>query len=88
MLITERRHVVWRWSVCRIAGAAATMSPMRHGFMLMLRSARNVILRSALPRSPMAQIPLWALLNVCWVSVSAPFLGFLNATVMVSASLS
>jgi hypothetical protein len=39
-----------------------------------------------LPRSPTARSRLCARLNVCCISVSRPFLGFLNATTTVSAS--
>jgi hypothetical protein len=53
---------------------------------LMLRSALKVVFSNEFPRSPIARFPLWALLWVFCSSVSSPPLGFLNATVMVSAS--
>nr|QEO73603.1 hypothetical protein [uncultured bacterium] len=51
-----------------------------------LRSALKVIFSRALPRSPIARTPLCALLNCCWSAVSMLSFGFVNATVMVSAS--
>jgi hypothetical protein len=46
----------------------------------------GVTLSREFARSPMARTPLWALLNVCSISVSLPCLGFLYATVMSPAS--
>jgi hypothetical protein len=72
--------------MCSRTSAAATIVPIRQGSMLMLRSALNVIFSSELPRSPMARMLLWALLNYCCSLINVPALGFLNATVMVSDS--
>jgi hypothetical protein len=59
-------------------------NPPRHK--LTLRSALKVILSSEFPRSPTARFPLCALLRSFWALVSSPPWGFLNATVIVSAS--
>ena len=61
------------------------MVPIFHGQRLMLRSAVNVVFSNEFPRSPIARFPLWVLCVFC-SSVSSPPFGFLNATVMVSAS--
>ena len=49
----------------------------------MLRSALKVVFSNEFPRSPIARIPLWNLLNACWLSVRKSLLGFLKAMVMV-----
>ena len=56
------------------------------GARLTLRRALNVVFSKEFPRSPMARTLLWALLKVFWMPDSSPSLGFLYATVMVSAS--
>jgi hypothetical protein len=47
----------------------ATVRPMRQGSRLTLRSALKVTFRRALPRSPIARTPLWALLKCCCMPV-------------------
>lgn len=51
-----------------------------------VRRALNVVLSREFPRSPIAGTALCARLNCCCTSVQAVFFGFLNATVIVSAS--
>jgi hypothetical protein len=46
----------------------------------------KVVFSNEFPRSPIARFPVWALLLVFCSLVSSPPLGFLNATVTVSAS--
>jgi hypothetical protein len=54
--------VVRLWSMCRSTRAAATIRPMVCGHRLTLRRALKVIFSMELARSPMARMPLWALL--------------------------
>jgi hypothetical protein len=65
----------------RITRGAATTGPIVQGRRLTLRNALKVVLSSEFPRSPMARLPLWALLAVFCSSVSAQPEGFLVVTV-------
>lgn len=68
-------------STCRSTRAArGDLADVFQGQRLTLRRALNVVLSREFPRSPMARIPLWTLLEVFWTSLSSPPLGLLNAT--------